>query len=103
MARKIAFHLNCLEQGGAERVVSNLSNRFVQNGYEVLVATEWQGEDEFWIDERVRRIHVGLREGDEKKPRFTQFLLRIRYLKQFLRQESRIFSFPLPERRCTGD
>lgn len=47
MARKIAFHLNCLEQGGAERVVSNLSNRFVQNGYEVLVATEWQGEDEF--------------------------------------------------------
>ena len=87
MARKIAFHLNCLEQGGAERVVSNLSNRFVQNGYEVLVATEWQGEDEFWIDERVRRIHVGLREGDEKKPRFTQFLLRIRYLKQFLRQE----------------
>ena len=31
MAKKIAFHLNCLEQGGAERVVSNLSNRFVQN------------------------------------------------------------------------
>ena len=73
MARKIAFHLNCLEQGGAERVVSNLSNRFVQNGYEVLVATEWQGEDEFWIDERVRRVHVGLRPGDEKKSRLTQF------------------------------
>ena len=24
---KIAFHLNCLEQGGAERVVSNLANQ----------------------------------------------------------------------------
>ena len=87
MARKIAFHLNCLEQGGAERVVSNLSNRFVQNGYEVLVATEWQGEDEFWIDERVRRVHVGLRPGDEKKSRLTQFFLRIRYLKEFLKKE----------------
>ena len=28
MTRKIAFHLNCLEQGGAERVVTNLANRF---------------------------------------------------------------------------
>lgn len=87
MAKKIAFHLNCLEQGGAERVVSNLSNRFVQNGYEVLVATEWQGEDEFWIDERVRRVHVGLRPGDEKKNRLTRFFLRIRYLKEFLKKE----------------
>lgn len=87
MVRKIAFHLNCLEQGGAERVVSNLSNRFVKNGYEVLVATEWQGEDEFQIDGRVRRVHVGLKPGDEKKSRLTQFFLRIRYLKQFLKEE----------------
>ena len=26
--QKIAFHLNSLQQGGAERVVSNLANRF---------------------------------------------------------------------------
>ena len=25
---KILFHLNCLEHGGAERVVSNLANQF---------------------------------------------------------------------------
>ena len=47
MKRKIAFHLNCLEQGGAERVVSNLANRFAKEGYEVLLATEWYGENEF--------------------------------------------------------
>ena len=64
MERKIAFHLNCLEQGGAERVVSNLANRFAANGYEVLVATLWQGENEFQLDERVRRVHVGLKPGD---------------------------------------
>ena len=63
MKRKIAFHLNCLEQGGAERVVSNLANRFAKEGYEVLLATEWYGENEFQIDREVRRVHVGLTAG----------------------------------------
>ncbi|MDD6811847.1 MAG: glycosyltransferase [Lachnospiraceae bacterium] len=87
MMRKIAFHLNCLEQGGAERVVTNLANQFADKGYEVLIATEWYGENEFQTDKRVRRVHVGLREGDEKKNRFLQFLLRVKYLKQFLKEE----------------
>lgn len=87
MARKIAFHLNCLEQGGAERVVTNLANRFAREGYEVMIATEWYGENEFRIDPAVRRVHVGLREGDEQKHRLIQFLLRIRYLRKFLKEE----------------
>ncbi len=85
--RKIAFHLNCLEQGGAERVVTNLANQFAQNGYEVIIATEWYGENEFQTDDAVRRVHVGLREGDEKKHRVVQAVLRVRYLKQFLKEE----------------
>lgn len=87
MKRKIAFHLNCLEQGGAERVVTNLANQFAANGYEVLIATEWYGENEFQTDERVRRVHVGLREGDEKKHRLIQFHLRVKYLREFLKTE----------------
>lgn len=87
MARKIVFHLNCLEQGGAERVVTNLANRFAEGGYEVIIATEWYGENEFQIDDAVRRVHVGLREGDEKKHRLIQFYLRVKYLKQFLKDE----------------
>lgn len=85
--RKIAFHLNCLEQGGAERVVTNLANQFAENGYEVMIATEWQGKDEFQTDPRVKRVHVGLREGDEKKPHPLQILLRIKYLKDFIKKE----------------
>lgn len=87
MVRKIAFHLNCLEQGGAERVVSNLSNRFAVSGYEVIIATEWQGEDEFQVSDKVRRVHVGLREEDEKKNRLVKFFLRIKYLNRFLKEE----------------
>lgn len=87
MARKIVFHLNCLEQGGAERVVTNLANRFAKEGYQVIIATEWYGENEFQIDSEVRRVHVGLQEGDEKKHHLIQFLLRVKYLRKFLKQE----------------
>ncbi len=87
MKHKIAFHLNCLEQGGAERVVSNLANQFVKEGYEVLIATEWYGENEFQIDRRVRRVHVGLKDSDDKKNRIAQFFLRVKYLRQFMNTE----------------
>ena len=67
--RKIAFHLNCLEQGGAERVVTNLAHQFLKEGYEVLIATEWVGENEFQIDPGIRRVIVGPTEEDKKKGR----------------------------------
>ncbi len=87
MKRRIAFHLNCLEQGGAERVVSNLANQFAGEGYEVLVATEWYGKNEFSLNGSVRRVHVGLRKEDEGKNRVVQFLLRVKYLRQFMKEE----------------
>lgn len=83
---KIAFHLNTLTHGGAERVVTNLANRFAAEGYQVFVATEWTDEDEFVLDERVHRIHVGLREGDEKRNRISRYLRRIRYLEEFMEE-----------------
>lgn len=85
--KHIAFHLNCLAQGGAERVVSTLANHFAAEGYQVSVATEWYGENEYPLDSRVKRVHVGLRKEDEEKGRWTKFLLRVRYLKEFLKRE----------------
>ncbi len=87
MTRKIAFHLNCLEQGGAERVVVNLANRFAQEGYDVTITTEYYADNEFEIDERVKRVHVGLTKEDEKKPRIIQIPTRIVRLRQFLKRE----------------
>lgn len=84
---KIMFHLNCLEQGGAERVVSTLANCLCRENYEVIVATQWQGEVEFALDERVRRIHVGLKKADEGKNRFLKIGLRFKYLRDFIMEE----------------
>ena len=69
---KIAFHLNCLERGGAERVASILAGRFACDGQDVTVATEWTGEDEFSLEPEVRRVHVGLTAEDEKKGRLRK-------------------------------
>ena len=85
--RKIVFHLNCLEQGGAERVVTTLANRLVADGYQVYIATEWTAENEFVIDERINRVHVGLTEEQEKKSAKKQFLDRIINLRKFLKKE----------------
>ena len=84
---RIAFHLNCLEQGGAERVVSNLANQFVKEGHEVYVATEWFGENEFVLDNRVKRVHVGLEEKDDNCGRLQKYTRRVKYLKRFIEQE----------------
>jgi len=84
---KILFHLTCLEQGGAERVVSNLSNRLVKDGYEVVVTTQWRGENEFALDERVKRIHVGTKESDRNRNRISKVLRRITYLRETIIQE----------------
>ncbi|NBH26572.1 glycosyltransferase family 4 protein [Lachnospiraceae bacterium] len=85
--RKILFHLNCFEQGGAERVVSNLVNQLVKENYEIIAATQWQGEVEFHLDERVKRVHVGLRREDEKKSRITKIFLRFKYLRELIKKE----------------
>lgn len=85
--RKILFHLNCFEQGGAERVVSNLANWLAKRDYKVIAATEWQGENEFKLDKRIERVHVGLKEQDMKKSRGMQIMLRFIYLRRLIRKQ----------------
>ncbi len=85
--RRIAFHLNCLEQGGAERVVTNLACQFHAEDYEVLIATEWFGENEFQIDPGIRRVHVGLTREDQSCSRPVKILRRITHLRDFVKKE----------------
>lgn len=85
--KKIVFHLNSLEQGGAERVVSNLANQLCREAYQVIVTTEWQGENEFALEENVRRVHVGLLPSDEKRSRISKVWRRHKYLRDFLKKE----------------
>ncbi|MCL2717323.1 MAG: glycosyltransferase [Lachnospiraceae bacterium] len=85
--KKILFHLNTLDQGGTERVVSNLANQFAGTDYNVIIATEWYGEKEFILNPLIKRVHVGLKDVDEKKGRLTKVMLRIKYLRILIKSE----------------
>lgn len=84
--KKIVFHLNSLEQGGAERVVSTLANRLVED-FEVIIATMWSGENEYEIDKRIKRVCVGLNEKQKDKNRIGQVFYRHYNLRTYLKEE----------------
>lgn len=85
--RKIMFHINSLGKGGAERVVSLLADEFVKSETEVVIATEWYSEDEYELNPKVKRVHVGLDETQEKASRLQKQWLRIVHLRKAIRQE----------------
>ena len=85
--RKILFHLTSLEQGGAERVVSNLSNRLAHDGYDIVVTTQQTGKNEFVLNDNVKRIHVGLTESDTNRNRISKAIRRIFYLRKTIKSE----------------
>ncbi|WP_026506861.1 glycosyltransferase [Butyrivibrio sp. MC2013] len=84
---KIAFHINSLGLGGAERVVAGLAERFSSMGDDIVLATEWQADEEYRVSDKVRRVDVGLTADDDKKGRLGRYLARIRHLKDFIRDE----------------
>lgn len=84
---KIAFHLNCLTHGGAERVVTNLAGRFADAGYDVVVATEWIDDNEYELNSKVRRVNIGLKPEDERRGRLSKYIRRIKYLHDFMIKE----------------
>lgn len=84
--RKIIFHINSLEQGGAERVITNLAHQFAAEGYEVYIATEWYAENEFRIDKSITRVHVGLNAEEEGKGRIAKLRIREKRLRAFIKK-----------------
>jgi len=85
---KIMFHLNTLAQGGAERVVSNLANELCEGDDEIIVATEWFEDNEFVLKDKVKRLHVGLKDEDESKSRISKAFLRLKYLRDAIKKEN---------------
>lgn len=84
---KILFHINSMGKGGAERVVSVLSEYFAKDGYEVAVATLWYAEEEYTLSEKVRRVHAGLSAKEEEKGRLYKAVRRLTKFRQVIKKE----------------
>jgi GalNAc-alpha-(1->4)-GalNAc-alpha-(1->3)-diNAcBac-PP-undecaprenol alpha-1,4-N-acetyl-D-galactosaminyltransferase len=57
-SRRILFVIGSLTPGGAERVISMLSNEFVRSDTDVAILTVDPGQDAFELDPRVIRIRA---------------------------------------------
>lgn len=85
--KKVLFHITSFEQGGAERVVSNLSNRLSRDGYDVVVTTQWEGKNEFALEENVKRIDIGYREGNQKVNKLIRAFFRVLHMRHAIKEE----------------
>lgn len=85
--KKVLFHITSFEQGGAERVVSNLSNRLSRDGYDVVVTTQWEGKNEFTLEKNVKRIDIGYCEGDEKVNKLIRAFFRVLHMRRAIKEE----------------
>lgn len=56
MKRKIAFYISSLAKGGAQRVILNLTENFLQKGHDVLIVTTAVVENEYELPKGAMRI-----------------------------------------------
>ena len=52
---KIAFFIEHISNGGAERVITNLANSFSVHGHECVMITTLRRNDEYFLDNRIKR------------------------------------------------
>ncbi len=74
--------------GGAERVVSVMSNYWVQQGWRVILLSQKEANVDFYtLDERITRIGMGLLdESGGFKDAMIQNFKRLRFFRQVIRQ-----------------
>ena len=85
MKAVIAFYINTLGNGGAERVISQLANYLSSIEYRVILITSYRVENEYFICEQVERINI----ESEKDTRnvIKRNFSRIRAVRKICRRE----------------
>lgn len=82
--KKITFFIGSLEEGGAERVVSNLISYFADKGDEILLVLYHDRETFYQIDPRVKVVSVC------KETRSTRMISNLRWMRRFFRENSSV-------------
>ncbi len=54
--KKMIFYINTIGYGGAERVITNLADRFCKNGYAVTLVTSYSVEKEYTYSDKINRV-----------------------------------------------
>lgn len=82
---KILFYINLIDFGGAERVVVNLANEFSKRGHETVIVTSYCKEQEYELNEKVKRL--SLEEKQLKESFIRKNLTRTLRLRRICKKE----------------
>lgn len=83
--KKIMFYINAIHDGGAERVMINLTKYFSEAGYDTVLVTSFRDKWEYTVPEHVKRL--SLENTEIKQSRWRRNLSRIYKLRQLCKKE----------------
>lgn len=94
---KVVFYIDCMQMGGANRVMANIATYFAESGHEVLLINDIEpikDKPEYSIATSIRRVYLD--KGNQQK--YSKNVNRILSLRKILIQEkpSAIVSFMGP-------
>ena len=78
--KRLMFYINTLGTGGAERVMSQLANRFSAEQYEVMLALSFPVAEEYPLTENIKKVY--LEEKLQKQSQLVRNVSRIRKLRK---------------------
>ncbi len=83
----IAMLAGSLTKGGTERVMVNLAEHFVEKGYRVTIVTQYRRENEYPLNEKVKRILSDITEEETTGNRVMNFKRRFMKLRGIWKKE----------------
>ncbi len=87
---KLLFFISSLEDGGAQRVVSILSNKFVERGFEVEILKYYKGINLYPLDKRVNVKSV------EENTNTSKIFKNLKFIRNEFKEYDCILSFLAP-------
>lgn len=83
----IAMLIGSLTRGGAERVMANLANHFSERGHLVTMVTQYQVENEYPLNPKVKRVISDITGEETSSSRILNFIRRFRKLRGIWKRE----------------
>lgn len=93
---KLLFFNSSLGSGGAERVLSTLSNSFAQKGYDVTIATYNNSKEDFYeIEKNIKRIKFGTKLGNNIIIKTLKRFQKLYQIRKIIKEEKPDIILPL--------
>jgi len=82
--KKVVFVIGCLGNGGAERVVTSISDGLIEKGFDVSILTFYKDSNEYKYSSKINRINIS--NGDKKDYNKLSAFKRLKLIRKSIKQ-----------------